>query len=70
MLIIVLINLLVLLNCFLERKEVESALCGALAEEEMVEIGIQILTIKLLLVISIVFGFFWDTLYSTKECLT
>ena len=27
-------------------------------------LGIQILTIKLLLVISIVFGFFWDTLYS------
>ncbi|CAB3987681.1 Hypothetical predicted protein [Paramuricea clavata] len=28
----------VLLNCFLERKEVESALRGALAEEEMVEV--------------------------------
>ena len=48
MLIIVLINLLVLLNCFLERKEVESTLRGALAEEEMVEVRPELVPMKVL----------------------
>jgi hypothetical protein len=38
----------VLLNCFVERKEVESALCGALAEEEMVEVRPELVPMKVL----------------------
>jgi hypothetical protein len=48
MLIIVLIHLLVLLNCFLQRKEVESALRGALVEEEMVEVRPGLVPMKVL----------------------
>ena len=37
-----------LLNCFLDKEDVESALCGALGEEEMVEIRPELIPIKVL----------------------
>ena len=42
------LNLLVLLNCFLDKEGVESALRGALAEEEMVEIRPELVPMKVL----------------------
>ena len=37
-----------LLNCFLDKEDVESALRGALAEEEMVEIRPELVPMKVL----------------------